>query len=295
MGVQANVALGDTMAAVVAASDEMAMIKKTGDKKALAKVLDILGRVQVTRGDSLQALDLFTELLALQKELGDKKGEATALRLIAEQNLALSRAKAAMKNADDALKMFQDLGSEEGEDDANRAIRRICAARGLPEKAPNRAAAKAALQDLCTAIDNKDQAGWKTAMEQLQQTGAWTEKDMDEVTKKALEDSGSKAFLAEMGFGGQKKEATGEAILHEVIKRMTYIQFRIGGLGYGPRFRCLQAHSTRTKGLEGDDLLRNIKALAILQVSDEAEDWEKELGYQPGILDGMLQSLTALV
>jgi tetratricopeptide (TPR) repeat protein len=293
---EANLALGDTFSAVIAANDELAMIRRTGDKKALVKVLDMLGRVQVTRGDSLQAMELFQELLDLQKELGDKEGEAKALRLVAEQNLALKRDQEAMKQANAALAMFQDLGSKDGEDEVKRTISRIYSAMKMPEKAPNRGEAKAAIQDLYAAVDNKDGQAWKAAMEALLKSGAYTDKDINEITQKAVEDNdkGAKTFLAEMGLAGLKKESMGQVQACEVIKRMTYIQFRLGGLGYGPRFRCLQAHGLHVPDLDGDEYKANMKALAVLQVSDEAEDWEKELGYQPGILDGLLQSMTGM-
>jgi hypothetical protein len=298
--VEANVALGDTFAAFVVAQDELAMARRTGEKKSMAKLMDILGRVQVIRDDSLQALDTFTELKELQKELGDKEGEAKATRFLAEQNLSLNRVQKATKLADEALEMFKALGSKDGEDEAKLTRSRIWCAMKMPDKAPNRAAAKDALKDLSAAIGKKDTQAWNAAMEALQKTGAWVEKDLEDVKKNAAEADakGAKAFLAEVGQTvDSKKEISGGALPHEAIevtKRITYIQFRLGGLGYGPRFRCLQAHGLHLKCAAKEDYENNMKALAVLQVSDEADDWEKELGFQPGILDGMLQSLSGM-
>lgn len=81
---------------------------------------------------------------------------------------------------------------------------------------------------------------------------------------------------------------TPELQMKEANKTIQYINFRIGGLGYGPRFRCLTAYKAAVQGKED-----SLHALSCLQVSDQAEDWETELQFHPGVLDGMLQSGTA--
>ena len=77
--------------------------------------------------------------------------------------------------------------------------------------------------------------------------------------------------------------------INEVGKTMTYIGFRVGGLGYGPRFRCRDA--TYRKQVPGKP--ETLMALSALQVSDAADDWEAALQFHPGVLDGLLQSGTA--
>merc|ERR1712187_613707 len=70
--------------------------------------------------------------------------------------------------------------------------------------------------------------------------------------------------------------------------------FRGGGIGYGPRFRCVEFAACRTSPMldkyDGDELC----ALAVLQMQSAAEGWEETLQLNPSILDCGLQSGSCL-
>merc|ERR1711870_58070 len=57
-----------------------------------------------------------------------------------------------------------------------------------------------------------------------------------------------------------------------------YFGFRIGGLGYGPRYRV---NAIPNKILHG-----NGGAMGVVDLQDCSDDWERELGYSPSLLDG---------
>jgi len=289
--VQCDLALNDMLAAVVAAGDELAMFKKAGDKKAAAKAMDVLQSVQSARGDPAGALATAEEWLAAQKELGDRAGEAKALKAVAGLKLDVGRKNEAMTLATESVRIYRELGLAEGEAAAERVVSRVCTSRGVVDKAPNRQEARDALQDLAAAVESRDQEGWNAALKVLNQTCAYSQKEVDDVMARALEQdpAGARKFLDEQGIGPSQKAATGECQLSEVYKKDMYIKYRAGGLQYGPRFRCLQGYKFAPKGGE-----EAVGAFAVLQISEEAQDWERELAFNPGILDGLLQSTACI-
>merc|ERR1712217_174006 len=127
-------------------------------------------------------------------------------------------------------------------------------------------------------------------MDTLHRTGAFVQKDIDEVTSNAVEKDRYNAtvFLEEQGVvvaaGGSN---SGRMLINEYPKTLHYISMRVGGLGYGPRFRC--GKFVGRKAVAGNE--DSMYSAACLQASEEADDWERELQFHPGILDSMLQSI----
>ncbi|CAK0792862.1 unnamed protein product [Prorocentrum cordatum] len=267
--VQCGLALNDQFGPLMAASDELAMLKKTGDKAATSRAMDMLQSVQSARGDPQAALETAEEWLSLQRELGDLPGEAKALRVKASLKLDVGRHNEAAALAAESLKLYQQLGLQEGAAAAQRTVSRVCAARGVVDKAPNRQEALEALQGLAAAVEARDQRGWDAALKVLNETGAYSQADVDGVMKKALEKDpvGAQDFLDKQGIGsGQKKEHTKSASdakfhIKEMNQTDLYVNFRAGGLQYGPRFRCLQGYGFESSKGRG--------AFAVLQVSEE--------------------------
>lgn len=292
--VQCNLGLNDSFAALMAASDELAMLKKTGDKIAVSKVMDMLQNVHSARGDPYGALEVVEEWLALQKESGDLSGEARALRVKASLKLDTGRNNEALALAGESLKICQELGLEEGEAAAQRTLSRVCTARGVVDKAPNRREALEALQGLAAAVEAMDQQGWDAALKVLNETCAYSQKDVDDVMARALEKDpeGAQDFLDKQGIASGRREkasaTSSDAKFHvtEVSRNDVYVNYRMGGLQYGPRFRCLQGYRFESSTSRG--------TFAVLQVSEEAADWESELVWNPGVLDGLLQSTACL-
>jgi len=287
--VKAQMYLGELFAANLAATDELAMIKRSGDTKSEAKALQLLSEVQTARGDNVGAADNLQKAMALHKDANNKVGQAKALELLAKAKLAANKPNDALASAQDAVKLFAELGDREGETSATRTVNIVFAAKNQLDKAPGRPEALQALKDLSTAIDERDTQRWTGAMEELNRTGAYTQKDVDSIVSSALEKDrvASATFLEDQGIV-VKGSGAPEFQMKEGNRTTQYLNFRFGGLGYGPRFRCLTAY----KGMVPDKET-TLHAMGCLQVSEQAEDWETELQWHPGVLDGMLQSNTA--
>jgi len=288
--VDASMAVEKSFDALMAASDELAMIKRTQDKQAQVTVAQMLAEVQLARGDAGSASQSFNEALDIYRELGNKAGEAKCLQSLAKLKLKSGKGKEALNLGTQALGLYQDLRDKAGEDACKQMINRGYAESGQMDKAPNRSQAIKALEDLAVAVEKQDKSVWKNAIAALNQSSAYTQQDVQQIFGEALKKDRQAAarFLQSMGV---RSEGTApELVIKEVTKVYTYIGFRLGGLGYGPRFRCLNP----TNGLmvKGDP--NSAAAVACLRISDEADDWEKELQYHPGILDGCLQSQSAL-
>ncbi|CAK9047670.1 unnamed protein product [Durusdinium trenchii] len=288
--VDANMAMERNFDAMMAASDELAMIKRTGDKQAEVDVSEMLAEVQISRGDTGSASQTLNDALSLYRELNQKAGEAKMLLMLAGLKQRGGRNKEALSLAQQGLGLFKELGNSKGEEDCKRVINRAYAESGETEKAPNRNEAVKALEDLASAVEQQDKNLWKSAIEQLNKSSAYTQHDVQQIFGAALKKDRRAAagFLQQMGV--RTKGSAPGLIIREVTKVYTYVGFRVGGLGYGPRFRCL----TPTHGLmvEGDP--NSMHAVGCMRIAEEADDWEKELQYHPGILDGCLQSQSAL-
>lgn len=288
--VRAQIHLGDLFAANLAATDELAMIKRTGDANAESRALVLLSDVQSLRGDGAGAADSLSKALVLHREAGDKPAQAKALLQLAKAKLSAGKKNDALAPAQDALKLFTEFNDKDGQMLATAAINQVYVEKNQLDKAPSRPEALQALRDLAAAVDERDSQRWTLAMESLNRTCAYTQKDVDNVVNSALEKDrvSSAAFLDEQGIVVRGSGAP-EMQMKEANKTIQYINFRLGGLGYGPRFRCLTAYKAMVPDKEN-----TLHALSCLQVSDEAEDWETELQFHPGVLDGMLQSHSAL-
>eukprot|EP00933_Yihiella_yeosuensis_P015604 TRINITY_DN13564_c1_g6_i1.p1 TRINITY_DN13564_c1_g6~~TRINITY_DN13564_c1_g6_i1.p1 ORF type:complete len:378 (-),score=133.69 TRINITY_DN13564_c1_g6_i1:193-1326(-) len=285
--IDANMIMGNNFDALMAATDEVAMIQKAGDKEAEAAVLQMLIEVHAERGDLSSAVQSAVRALDLQRELGSKSGEAQALRRLAKLKLDAGKCKEAVSLATQGVGLFQQLKDAEGEADCKRMVNRGCAESGEVERAPDREQAVKALEDLAAAVENSDAVAWRSAVEGLNKCSAFSQQDVQQIFGEALKKDrqAASAFLKEQGIR-TSQSCSAELIIEEVVPKIQYMNFRLTGLCYGPRFRLLQPANKLS--VQGDP--DSLTAVACLKVADEAESWETDLMYQPSILDNMLQS-----
>lgn len=288
--VNTSMYLGDYFAANLAATDELAMIRRNGEKSTQVKVLQILAEVQVARGDILGAVENLRSAVDVSRELDQKKELAKSSSALASALLTCGNRKDSLPVAEESVKIYEEIGDQEGAVAARRVVNKAHAERGTLDKAPGRPDALTALQELTTALNERDPARWQAAMDELKLTCAYTQKDIDVVVKEGLEKTrpGTATFLEEQGVMVKSGDSAGCQI-NEMGKTVHYLNFRVGGLGYGPRFRCANSYKKQVPGDIG-----TLAALACLQVSEEAEAWEADLQFHPGVLDSMLQSGVAL-
>ncbi len=94
--------------------ESLALLSEQGDKRAIASVVNSLGKIAHEQGDYASAHALYEESLSTRRELGDKKGIADSLNNIADiaqEQHAKSRARSLHI---ESLLMRQQLGDKRG-------------------------------------------------------------------------------------------------------------------------------------------------------------------------------------
>jgi len=300
--VKAKLALEQSFDALMAAKDELAMIKRgKEDKVAEMGASDLLHTVYMNRGEYQPALEVLEEILPTVKGSGEKEKEAVILNKLAELKISLRKAGEACSHAQDARKIYEDLKSTDGVKESDRMLSWAYTEKGQVEKAPHRDDALEALKLLAQAASNQQRSDWAAAIEDLNRTCAFTQKDMKKIIDKALEEdkAGATEFFKEVGIEAAEDAvavAKGEGYsFKEVPHIWTYISFRVGGLGYGPRFRACHAYKSckgSARGPTGDESL--YKTSGAIEIHEGADDWERQLQFNPSIMDASLHVGTSL-
>jgi len=301
--VKAYLAMENSFDALMAAKDELAMIKRgKSDEVAMTAASDLLYDVYMARGEYKAALEVVEEILPLVKASGEKEKQAVTLNKLAELKISLRKAADAVGPAQEAKTIFEELGSKDGIMQADRMLSWAYVEKGSPDKAPNRQDALKALQELEQAALSQARSRWESAIEDLNKTYAFSQKDMKKVIDKALEEDkkGATEFFKEVGIevgeSAVAKTADGECLhFREIPQSHTYMSFRFGGLGYGPRFRYQHSCKATTGSARGPTTEdKQWYATGVVEIKECADDWERQLQFNPGILDCGLQLGAAL-
>jgi len=287
--VRCNLQLGDTFAANLAATDELAMIRRAQDKVSEANALYLVAEVRSMRGDAAGAVQALEEASQIAATFQDEKAlQAKVFEKLAFAKLAIGKVAEAQSPAEDAIKLYGDLQDDEGRQRASRALNLVYVQKHQLDKAPGREEAVQALKELSDAVESRNSMAWAQNMEVLDRNGAYTSKDLEEVINGAIEKdrSGASVFLQEQGI---RVQGSGDAgVLMQSVPRVVHdMGMRVGGMGYGPSFRCGRTIFRAQVPAKPDF---NTFSLTCFKVSSEADDWEKDLNYHPGCLDSMLQS-----
>ncbi|CAJ1352200.1 unnamed protein product, partial [Effrenium voratum] len=163
--------------------------------------------------------------------------------------------------------------------------------------APDRRDALLLLQDLARELEKKDGDGFDDANKNMETYWmALTQSDVDAAMQKVIsrDPAAYLEFLKEHGanVGGEKKKEAKPAEdiqglglkpkMRTGPKPYLYVSFRIGGIAYGPRYRCCD--------LPMANAYDPTAAVGVLTLQDISDDWERELQYNPSILDCSLQN-----
>merc|ERR1712107_277448 len=92
----------------------------------------------------------------------------------------------------------------------------------------------------------------------------------------------------------QPRGAMGPQAFSTIVKREHYLGFRYTGIQYGPRFRCCDWVATKTSKVIDITDDEEVLAYSVLNIQSDAEGWERQLKFNPSILDCALQSQAAL-
>jgi len=229
-------------------------------------------------------MKLVKEYVEQLRAAKDKKGEAMMLHKLSTMSPFPD---IALNTAQSALALAQKVGDATLTRAIKRTLSDLWVAKGRPEKAPTRKEALALLNDMARAIDKKDAAAFSSANKKL--ADYWNvlqQTDFEATVYKAVANSpeDSIQFMSENGadMGEEKKqEVTSDPDFIPVPTPYIYMAFRVGGLGYGPRYRVQ---------VPGYKIVKpQVEAVAVLKLSDASDDWERELGYNPSMLDGSVQ------
>jgi tetratricopeptide (TPR) repeat protein len=275
------------MAGLRAANTELNYLRRAGVKRAQADIMMVIAETHAMLGETVGALKNAKSALELYQSLGDKFAEASTLLTISEMLRAQGDKVEATAAVQTAMKIFKSLGSTWGQEQAKETLSLLLVERGQPEKAPNRAAALKALEQLVRAIRKKNAIDLKEAEAKLDaMQGLVTEQDIADALQPVFADPSVLDFLIAQGWefkkGKQKKGDGKQFRLRVFDHHMTYINHIYGGMNFGPQFR--HVHGART---DQDAKEFNNIAMTVSQVDERVgvDDWQTTLKYKPGILD----------
>lgn len=296
--VSAELLMGDTFDALQYAQDELAMVNLSSreDKKSRAFMIELVVRCLNMRGDTAGAVVQVQELIELQKELADKAGQAKALRQMASLRIQMDQATVAIELAQDAVKIFKELKDVAEEEETTRILSYAWVQNGQPQKAPGREEALRALEALTKALTNMDPQAWAINERILMKCGAYNQSDLDDVIKQTLNKNPDqrkemRRFLEDQGIDVEQYGGKRKTVCNEMYGQQYYLNVRSSGMSYGPHFRCL--NQAFLVGLENEQAKCSANVLKINDGDDNNDEgWEKDLQFNPGVLDGMLQSAT---
>jgi len=267
-------------ASVVSAEAALASARKSKDKKAEAKALQDCYHAYAGLPDTYEALTAAKALLKVQQALGDTKGQAHALLYVGEMSFLMDNLEDAIKHEQEALDLFQGLGDKAAQETAKDALDRVHNKRGDVESAPNRAKGIAALGELTRSIEVDDKTRFREAMNRCKRMGSVSQQDIEDRLCKALEKdyvTAARLFKEVLELPGLMPECKAT----RADNKFHYMGFRqFGGLHYGPAFQCVQVVWLNPIADQ---------AMTPVVIPEGQEQWEYEVSYNAGILDGAIQ------
>ncbi|CAE7572285.1 ypfD [Symbiodinium sp. CCMP2592] len=254
-----------------------------------AEALMWIERMAVERGDCL------LEQVEKLRADGNKSGEVLMLHKLATMSPFPDYA---LNTAQAALELARKEGLALEEKALKRTLTQLYAAKGKIDKAPNRREALLLLQDLARELERKDGEKFDDANKNLEDFWmALKQSDVDAAMQKVISRDPATylQFLKEHGANvavpGEKPkpppgaDVQGLGLKNKLLtgpKPYLYLSFRVGGISYGPRYRCCDL----PMGVGGEPG----SAIGVLGLQDVSDDWERELQYNPSILDCALQN-----
>lgn len=292
--IQSLIALKQVPEAIFWADDEIKKAQKANDQKLEALISPSTVTGLWAMGSLDGAAKKAETCAKLFQGIGDRKGEAGSLKALAEiqlQGRQLESAEAALQSA---LALYRDLNESKAEKECLVVLDHICVAKGDPDGAPNRAEALTILRELSRALEERNVSEFKKLSHRFDSVGGVTDEDIQEIFAPAVNKDpdasrnfivkhiGHKAVNNANALDQQRAQKSGN--FFKIVERaLLYQNFRNGGMGYGPHFRCLSVTAARSG--QGE-------AVAVMRMTSESECWEHELllGGGPGIMDCALQT-----
>lgn len=282
-------AMTETMMALEATEEEVNLFAAEGDVAGQVDALRLLADFYINARMYGEARSALRKALNLLAESGAIEKEVQTLLLLSHVEELLGSPTAALKVAQQALTLSKRTAeSAASAVSARRAVSRLLVQSGQAPEAPNRRAAMEALRDLTEAVRKRDATSFQSTMKALENLSGYEESDVKAalIVEDDADQSGLTRFLKQQG---QLVSTTGGSTLMTALSHaLLYLSFRLGGLGYGPRFRRCYAY-----GVQGQDE-DEMHAVAYLRHLSSQEEWQKNMEIQPPMLDSMQHSLNAV-
>lgn len=279
-------AMTETMPALEATEEEVNLFAAEGDVAGQVDALRLLADFYINARMYGEARSALRKALTLLAESGAIEKEVQTLLLLSHVEELLGSS-AALKVAQQALTLSKRTAESGSAADARRVVSRLLVQSGQAPEAPNRRAAMEALRDLTEAVRKRDATSFQSTMKTLENLSGYEESDVKAalIVEDDVDQSGLTRFLKQQG---QLVSTTGGSTLMTALSHaLLYLSFRLGGLGYGPRFRRCYAYGV---GQEEDEM----HAVAYLRHLSSQEEWQKNMEIQPPMLDSMQHSLNAI-
>jgi len=288
---------GDMMEALRLARERLAAVEgKPRETDALKRVV----RAQEATGDIVGALILAKDSVKRLMKISDYHGEADMRLTVAQLELATSDPHAAFESVQKAIYMYKKSGSPDGQDAAKKVLSDVRVATGeKPLPSAERTQALSVLDDLVGAFETQDVQAWTEASERLNMGRYISRTDVDEALSASFAKNKDKARHFLMEVADTTNNVLADSIesylaldqthsgdkgpsftMQTSPKLLRYVASRVGGMGFGPRWRPAQdawcAGTTEMPGQIG---------VIKLQMSG-CELWEEKLTWHTGPIDG---------
>jgi tetratricopeptide (TPR) repeat protein len=290
------VAMSNFSEAASIAASTLANLQRRNSMQGVATAMHAVAFAETAHMGSDAGLSKIKEFVLDRRAAGDKKGECYLMHKWATMtqypDIAMNTAQAAKKLAEEIGHMLLELS-------IRKSITDLWVAKGKPEKAPTRKQALLGLKEMANYLKMKDGENFDEAYQKfLPFAPAVKQGDYDAILFPVLAEDEAEytAFLEEHNFFPKKQTAASSQVSKfggipmkkacQVPMAWHYMLFRFGGLGYGPRYRCCM-HPFK-------DLLDAGGAQSIVELQDVHDDWERELAYNPSMLDCGLQTGAAV-
>jgi len=293
-----HIASGDKRGALRAAKDALAASKGGhGERAALFMVFDTYIKTEDLKG----AVEMGKDAMARLAEVQDTTGKVDMALKVARVCTQQGDYDEATRLAHKAQAQCEENGNVLKEQAALQLLTDIQSSRNNMASSAKRQEGLTLVRELASAAERKNIQDWRKAIKKLESSQAIIQEDLDEalvpIFKKDAD--GAKAFLAEYadevgaapGYCDQylaTMDGAGMGTpmkMRGMDKTMHYYYHRLGGMGFGPRFRTVDLNF---KVCNQD--IPGYVATAQLQL-DGADAWEEKLGSNyPGFIDGGLHS-----
>lgn len=290
--VEAHVQAREFQTALQLAQDELAAFQNAGNTLGLASMMGAVVVATTAQKGANAGLETVKRFVETCRAEGDKRGEVEMMHRLA---CMAEYPEQALNSAQAALLLAQKNNLACDEVKIKETLSKLWVAKGRFDKAPNRRYAMALLNELARCLESKDAEKFKETNKKLNKYwGVLAEADMETTLHRVIsrDPEACMAFLREHGVVAEEDTPKQEApvVGHKfkaVPHQSFYYTFKVSGLAYGPRFRCVASANKAVHNKDGE-------ALAVVELQDESDTWERELLFSPSLLDGVLQSSLAI-